>query len=298
MKATMPKVKQKSQPSISVARKKEERQVLAAGQIPDDVGLLPGTFIYPFGKNRPGWFSDFQARWKLWKHWAKTRMGDVIYLGNYRFWSVRPRPKLHFWTASSVGKKMHRQMYEAFAAGDLAPIQSDICSGLLTSLRARIGQRPSNTHLKWTLHKHLSQPRLVSYKCGLLPGADGRPVKVKDQQNGVVQAIIKIHSLQSLQHVRTSTYRDRGQLIRKETLVDSQGRELPAEEDPDAAARRNAKETVEYFVIQKVLRLSREGPWMVWGTAEETSLEKLERETVRGKRKQKEEKEAAKGAVA
>ena len=171
-------------------------------------------------------------------------------------------------------------MYSAFAAGNLRPVESSICSGLLNSLRARISQRPANTHLKWTLHKYLSRPRLVSYKAGIMPGADGKPVKAKDQQNGFVQAIVRIHSLQSLQHVRTSTVRERGRMVTKETLVDSAGREVP---DDGGNGERGAKETVEYFVVQKQLKRSREGPWMVWGTAEETTIDKL----VLGRRKKR-----------
>lgn len=173
---------------------------------------------------------------------------------------------------------MHREMYQAFAAGDLEPVEGQICTGLLSSLRSRIAQRPANTHLIWRLHKYLSKPRLVSFKAGVIPGADGRLVKDKGAQNGFIQAVVRIHSLQSLQHVRRTTTRQHGKVHKEETLVDNQGREIPAGEDAAALARKSAKETVEYFVIQKQLKRSREGPWMVWGTAEESSLETVEQE--------------------
>ena len=188
-------------------------------------------------------------------------------------------------------------MYEALAAGDLKPVQGEICTGLLTSLRGRIGQRPANTHLKWTLHKYLTAPRLVSYKSSIMPGADGRPSKDKEAQNGFTQAIIRIHSLQSLQHVLTKTVREHGKLVTTEALVDAQGRLLSADEDPEAAARRNAKETVEYFVIQKQMKKSKEGPWMVWGTAQESSLEKITM-TVKKNKQEKAAKKAEKKAEA
>lgn len=212
----------------------------------------------------------------------------------YRFVSIRPRPQLHYKTAADVGKRMHKQMYEAFAAGDLKPVQAEICTGLLASLRSRIAQRPANTHLKWTLHKYLTPPRLMSYRTALLPGADGKPNNAKETQNGFTQAVVRIHSSQSLQHVRTTNVRVNAQLVKKEVLVDSQGRELPADEDPELAAKRHAKETVEYFVIQKQMKKSKEGPWMVWGTAEETTPEKVER----GARKSKQEKEQRKAEKA
>lgn len=169
-------------------------------------------------------------------------------------------------------------MYQSFAAGDLGPVEGQICTGLLSSLRSRIAQRPANTHLIWRLHKYLSAPRLVSFRAGIMPGVDGKMVKDKGAQNGFIQAVVRIHSLQSLQHVRTTTTRIRGKTYEETTLVDAQGREIPADEDATALARKNAKETVEYFVIQKQLKRSKEGSWMVWGTAEETSLEKVEQE--------------------
>ena len=75
---SMPKIRQKPQPSMSVAREKEMAQVIGRGQIPDDVGLFEGTFIMPFGKNRPGWIKNFQARWRLESHRARSRFFDLV----------------------------------------------------------------------------------------------------------------------------------------------------------------------------------------------------------------------------
>lgn len=216
----------------------------------------------------------------------------------YNFWSVRPRPKLHYTTAAATGKKMHKEMYEAFAAGKLKSVEGEICTGLLSSLRGRIAQRAPNTHLRWTLHKYLSEPRVVSYRAGLMPNFDGSANKDKTAQNGLLQATIRIHSLQSLQHVRTRTVRERGKLVPKEMLVDSAGREISGEQvDAEAQARRNAKETVEYFVIQRQLKRSKEGPWMVWGTAEETAVESVEKK-VRRRKEEKALRKAGKAAAA
>ena len=94
----------------------------------------------------------------------------------------------------------------------------------------------------------------------------------------MVQAVVRLHSLQSLQHVKRVAVRHPSKAsVTKEVLVDSQGRELPdsAAENAEEAARKSAKELVEYLVIQKSLRKSKEGPWMIWGTAEETTSDKL-----------------------
>lgn len=72
----MPKVKQRASPSMAVQRQKERAQVMSKGGIPDDIGLFDGTFIMPFGKNRPSWVSNFKARWRLERHRLRARWSD------------------------------------------------------------------------------------------------------------------------------------------------------------------------------------------------------------------------------
>lgn len=74
----MPKTKQKPQPSMSVARKQQEVQAMSRGAIPDDIGLIEGTFIMPRGKNRPSWLNNFWMRWKLEKHRAWQRLMEGV----------------------------------------------------------------------------------------------------------------------------------------------------------------------------------------------------------------------------
>jgi len=187
---------------------------------------------------------------------------------------VRPRPRLHILSVPSLAKDLHKKMYTHFASGNLAPMESQICEGLLGSLRSRVSQRNANTSLKWTLHKYLSRPRLASYRAAVYPSQKG---ETASERNGLVQAVVRIHSLQSLQHVKRTSSRDAtGKLTVREVLADAQGREL--EPVAEGALPKDAKESVEYFVIQKSLRRGKEGPWMVWGTAEETTLEKIRRE--------------------
>ena len=165
-------------------------------------------------------------------------------------------------------------MYTNFASGNLSYLEPRLCEGILGSLKQRVSQRSPNTALKWTLHKHLSKPRLASYKAALMP-------KQKDQlsgeSNGVVQAVVRLHTLQSLQHLKRITLRDdMGKIVEREVVVDVHGREVPPVED--GAVPKDAKEAVEYFVIQKSLRKGKEGPWKVWGTAEEMTMERINRE--------------------
>lgn len=43
----------------------------------EEVGLLPGTFIMPFGKNLPSWSSNFKGRLLLEKKGFKARFMEA-----------------------------------------------------------------------------------------------------------------------------------------------------------------------------------------------------------------------------
>ncbi|KAK5113155.1 hypothetical protein LTR85_010973 [Meristemomyces frigidus] len=272
--AIKPSGKRQSNPSLSVAVAQQQKTAIRAGQIPDDIGLLPDTFIMPRGKNKPSWFGIPGGRWRMEKKRIKVRAQELLSTMMYRFFMVRPRPRLHMRSIPGIAKDLQKQMYTHFASGNMAPMEGRICEGLLGSLRSRIGQRPPNTALRWTLHRYLSRPRLVSYRAAIMPGQKG---ETSSEKNGAVQAIVRIQSLQSLQHVRRTSSRDAtGKLTVKEVIVDAQGREVAPVEEGEVP--RDAKESVEYLVVQKSLRRSREGPWMIWGTAEETTLDKVRKE--------------------
>ena len=118
--------------------------------------------------------------------------------------------------------------------------------------------------------------------------------------NGLVQAVVRIHSLQSLLHVkRVQTRGKDGKMSTKEIAMGDDGVEFSIARFTEQNDLSNAKETVEYFVIQKSLRKSKESGWMVWGTAEETTLDKLDRqeEKARKEREKMKEKERVAGAV-
>ena len=163
-------------------------------------------------------------------------------------------------------------MFEHFSTGKLQPVEAQLCQGLLGSLRSRIAQRPPNVHFMWTLDAYLSSPKLVSYKVVLLPGGD-----LRAEKNGVVQAVVRIHSVQSIRRFMRQTIRDSGLTRTVEIPVDAEGRELPPSKDGRVPWGQTAKETTEYVVVQKSLRKNKEGPWMVWGMAQETTLEMLDR---------------------
>jgi hypothetical protein len=172
-------------------------------------------------------------------------------------------------------------MYTYFAHGNLDGIGQKICPGLLNSLRRRAADRAPGTYLKWICHDHLSKPRIASVRCIFLQ--QGRP---KEDQHGVAQVVVRLHTLQSLQRVKKVTVKDKnGIKVQREVAVDYTGKEIPNAPPPDNAyeARKSAKESVEFFVMQSVMRNSKMGPWLGWGMAEEMTMEKLKKQEAKDK---------------
>ena len=110
------------------------------------------------------------------------------------------------------------------------------CDGLLTTFRRRLAQRPTSEGWKWTLHRYLTTPRVVSHKAAQVPGLSGA---------GLRQAVVQIRSQQSLERLTPE-----GKVI---------------------AGTGGVREKTEYLVIQKKMWNEKEEPWMVWGTIEESN---------------------------
>lgn len=51
---------------------KEAMGQMTRETLPDDFGLLPGTFVRPLEKNLPSLFNDFKQRWLMEKTWLKN----------------------------------------------------------------------------------------------------------------------------------------------------------------------------------------------------------------------------------
>ena len=77
MQRSMPSVKKQAAPSQALAMEKARKAALESGQLPDDVGLLPDTFIMPRGKNKPSWFSDYKGRLRMERKRLYTRIRET-----------------------------------------------------------------------------------------------------------------------------------------------------------------------------------------------------------------------------
>ncbi|WEW57514.1 hypothetical protein PRK78_002981 [Emydomyces testavorans] len=199
-------------------RVKETMSAANRDMIPDDVGLLPGTFIRPVWKNMPSIFKDPKLRLRM--EWMSLKM-----------------------------KVMN------FISGDIPSLQRICCQGIYQNFAARISRRPHTTpRLLWTLHSYKKFPfastfsgaQIVSDRAAALPDAKGF---------GIRQTVVRIQSKQSL-------------------ITPSTG-----EGQNDAAQQiEKQQECTEYVVLQRFMINWEDGDWKVWGLAEETTPEDLERD--------------------
>ncbi|KAF2170337.1 hypothetical protein M409DRAFT_51392 [Zasmidium cellare ATCC 36951] len=261
-------MRQPSQPSIAVQMKAQQKAAMRDGSLLEQYGLLPGTVVPPTGSKLPSWLKDPRDRFAL--EWHKIKRGVVQMMTALYFskWAVRPRFSLERGKVAGVAKELYEDMYRHFATGDLAPIEHRLSPGFMGSLRARISQRAPNTSLLWSLEKYLGQPQLIWYSVAMMD-----PKRPREDQTGILQAVVKIRSRQRLQKLRRIMGKDRQV---REVLADAEGKEIH-EDELERERRRSTKDTTEYVVLQRIVKKSRPGPWLIWGTTEEMTLAKMKR---------------------
>lgn len=156
---------------------------------------------------------------------------------------MRRSVKLSRSTITPSALALHQQMYTSFAEGDIASLRKVCCDGLFDSFKARIGTRSRGEIVRWELVQYNKTAKLVSNRGATYP----------KQGASVRQAVVRISSRQKLTRLRNVN----GNL----GIVPGSGKE---------------KDVVEYLVLQKLYDKWNEGPWQVWGTTRETTLEDLE----------------------
>ena len=63
---------------MNLQMEEQRKAMMQKGLIPDDVGLLPDTFLMPRGRNRPSWFGEFKGRWRMEKKRWWQRAQEVF----------------------------------------------------------------------------------------------------------------------------------------------------------------------------------------------------------------------------
>jgi len=271
----MPDVKRPAMRSVKAAMEEQKRIM----EIPDDIGLLPETFVTPVMANRPKLLKDPRGRFKWERRRIYNKGRDILsaavlknimvstrppselkrlpWYKRYYHYIFGPKIKLEVLQVPKIAQKLYEEMYTKFASGEIASMKPRLCESIFDSLSSRASGRAPNTYLKWTLHRYLGSPKLVSYRTTIL-----RPDEPKHERSYIQQAVVRIRSMQSLRKVRKVREKNgKTSEILEEGSVSGNGEE--------------GKEVTEYFVIQKMVRKGIPGNWMVWGTTEETTLEKI-----------------------
>lgn len=152
-------------------------------------------------------------------------------------------------------EKLYAEMYTCFAKGNIDAMRPRLCDNIYGLLASRIQTRAPNTRFEWKVHRYVGKPWLCSYRVGVM---DPNP-KPSNENNVLQQAVVRIRSMQSLKKFKRT--RAKGSTNAEEVLEAGSGDE---------------KLVIEYLVIQKMLRKGKPGPWKVWGTTDETTMEKIE----------------------
>lgn len=151
--------------------------------------------------------------------------------------------KLQRTTIAPTAIALHRQMYTAFAEGDVHTLRKMCTDGIYDSFSTRIGNRAKGEKMKWELLSYNKSAKVVSNRAARLP-IDGA---------ALVQAIVRISSKQRLTRWRKE----------KDGLVQIEG-------------TGKERDVVEYVVVQKLYKDWKAGDWMVWGTTKETTLDDVD----------------------
>jgi protein MBA1 len=256
--------------------KQQQKQAEKDGSVLDHIGVLDGTFIYPTGKNLPSLISNPRGRFTIEVKRIWTAVLDWGASLVMRVWVVRPKmwsgKKLERGKVVGIATEIYEEMYTGLAKGDLRLVEQDLKPGLLASLRSRLAQRAPNSGMLWKLHGYTSRPKVMSFKFITLPGGSD------EEKNGVVQAVVRLRSKQSLVKVQKVRTKDEtGRAVMRAVPVDEAGVPVP-EAGMEELMERNSKVTTEYVVLQRMMKKGKFERWQMWGTAEESSLAKLERD--------------------
>ncbi|KAH9216170.1 hypothetical protein DL95DRAFT_297493 [Leptodontidium sp. 2 PMI_412] len=238
--------RQAPDPSMKVLSKQSQK-------LPSDLGLLEGTFITPTGSNAPKLSTSLSAFAKFHYQHLKTRLQDRFSLAALYLSSPRRKQTRNFFKRSiKLARKsiaptavaLHRQMYTAFADGEITTLR-DICTdGIYESFRSRLGHRQKGEKVLWELVRYNKGAKLVSHRGAKIP-VDGMALR---------QAVVRISSTQRL----TRWVKGKGGELE---IVPGSGKE---------------KDVVEYLVLQKMAKGWKENEWQVWGTTTETTLSDVE----------------------
>ncbi|KAJ5397136.1 hypothetical protein N7509_005249 [Penicillium cosmopolitanum] len=243
-----------SQPSMKVRSKD-----LLANQLPNDIGLLPGTFVRPLWRDLPSVFDTprdrLQMEWTWIKAWFQNFMSLIIYTkkdNNYPLLLTERR---------KIATSLYKNMYTLFASGDIPKLKQITCDGLSTKLISQIEARRPTEVVTWNLIKWLRQPN--TYFTGIRVLSDRATQLPEVPKSGIRQIVLRVSSRQSMTKVNTAPF----QLAAKasKNVAAAQQQQQPAKE----------QDVTEYVVIQQLIWNGKDAGWRVWGNTKPTTMEQI-----------------------
>ncbi|KAF2867175.1 hypothetical protein BDV95DRAFT_582723 [Massariosphaeria phaeospora] len=260
-------------PSVSIAENGANERF-----IPDDLGILQGSFIRASWRKLPSVFS--RARWQY--EWKYLKSYFTMYLSLFRYRKLRdsrPRPIVDYYPWSyghlkNSARTKYEHVYKAFANGDEAKLQKLCNGGLAKQFKQRIAQRPNGSTMDWTVRfKH---SRTIDNRCAEMPfpGWD---------ETGVRQVTVLLDTEQTLTVRGTTTLKAKKRVAgpAPSWMWTPAGFAPEAPKDEDDALYQpidsvTTKRVREYIVLQKrMMRGVEDKDWKVLGFAEETTPESI-----------------------
>ncbi|THC98030.1 hypothetical protein EYZ11_002456 [Aspergillus tanneri] len=224
-------MKQPAQPSMRTRGRE-----LARADLPQDIGLLPGTFIRPLWRDMPSIFQQPSERLRMEWLWLKSGVQNFLGMVVYSKWLNTGLP-LRLRERRYVARDLHKLMYSAFAE--------------------RINNRLKDEKVTWSLEKYNRTPG--TFLTGLRVVSDRATQIPEIPDSGVRQVVVRITSRQSTGKIKLQPKHR------------PQGPSVPAEN----AASTKQQDCTEYIVVQKLRWAGEEEDWRIWGHATPTTVEDL-----------------------
>ncbi|KAE8328388.1 hypothetical protein BDV39DRAFT_192005 [Aspergillus sergii] len=241
-------IKQPAQPSMAT-----RGMGLSRSELPQDIGLLPGTYVRPLWRDMPSIFQQPQERLQLEWLWLKSGFQNFLGLVAYCKWFNSGLP-LRLKERRQAARELHQRMYSAFAKGDISTLRKVCCTGLANNLSSRIANRPRDEKVSWSLDKYNRTPATLLTGIRVLSDRATQIPEIPD--SGVRQVVVRITSRQS---------------TGKSKVVKTGKSEVAVE----STAPPKQQDCTEYIVLQKLRWYGEDEDWRIWGHATPTTVEDL-----------------------
>ncbi|CAG7958726.1 unnamed protein product [Penicillium salamii] len=234
-------------PSVAQPSFKTRTKDMKLTDLPNDIGLLPGTFVRPLWRDMP---SIFQApRDRLHMEWTWMKSFFSNYTSLLQYCKRENNLPLLLRDRRRYASKLQEVMYSAFAEGNIPEIKRIACDNLGRKLIRQIEGRAKGEKVTWKLVKYLRGPSTTF--TGLRVVSDRATSIPEIPKSGIRQIVVRITSRQSTTTTQTQTNGSNTEVI----PISSKEQDI-----------------TEYIVVQNLRWNDKDHGWRVWGTTNPTTL--------------------------